>query len=212
MAHTARSPTRRAAGRSAATDLREVFRRRTGALIERLTAQASEETLAAALEAASDFGGLVRMLSDMAPIALSADTIDPMAEAIARGAVAKQELLTDAGGAWSSSQVAQHLGISRQAVDKRRKKQQLLALRAGNGDYLYPGCQFTDDGVVPRLDRFLRAFPASGEWTRLNVLLAPAEEIGGISPLDALRNGDSESAATVAAMFGEQGGPVEIPD
>ena len=207
MARTARLPIRRGGRRAKATDLREVFRRRTEALIERLTEQASDETIAAALEAPSDFGGLARMLSDMAPFGIAADTVDPMAEAIARGAVAKQELLADAGGAWSSTEVARHLGISRQAVDKRRKAGKLLALQSGRGDYLYPLCQFTDRGVLPGIDRFLTAFPPSSGWTLLDLLLTPAEEIGDRTPLDALRRGDADAAARVASTFGEQGGP-----
>lgn len=212
MARTAHSPVPRGERRAKAIDLRKVFLRRTEALIERLAEQASDETIAAALEAPSDFGGLARMLSDMAPFGIAAETVDPMAEAIARGAVAKQELLADAGGAWSSTEVARHLGISRQAVDKRRRKRQLLAVLAGAGTYLYPVCQFTENGVLPGLDRYLGAFSTGGGWTGLDVLLAPAEEIGGISPLDALRQGDVKSAAVAAAMFGEQGGPVKVED
>lgn len=43
-----------------------------------------------------------------------------LAEALARGAEAKEALLRWAGGAWTVDEVAAHLGISRQAVNKRR--------------------------------------------------------------------------------------------
>ena len=207
MAHTAHSPARRAAGRPAATDLRKVFRRRTEALIERLAAQAPEEALAAALEAPSDVGGLARLLSDLATLGMGVESIDPFAEAIARSVEAKQELLREAGGGWGSTRVATHLGLTRQAVDKRRKAGTLLALQSGRGDYLYPVCQFTEHGVLPGIDRFLAACPPSGGWTRLDLLLTPAEEIGNRSPLEALHGGEVEAAARVAAMFGELGGP-----
>lgn len=207
MAHTAHSPARRAAGRPAATDLRKVFRRRTEALIERLTAQASDEALAAALEAPSDVGGLARLLSDLATLGMEVESIDPFAEAIARGVEAKQELLREAGGGWSSTEVARHLGMTRQGVDKRRKAGKLLALQSGRGDYLYPVCQFTEQGMLPGIDQFLAACPPSGGWTRLDLLLTPAEEIGGRSPLEALRLGDAKAAARAASMFGELGGP-----
>jgi hypothetical protein len=184
-----------------------VFRRRTEALIERLAAQASDEVLAAALEAPSDVGGLARLLSDLAPLGMRVETIDPFAEAIARSVEAKQELLREAGGGWSSTRVGTHLGVTRQAVDKRRKAGKLLALQSGRGDFLYPVCQFTEHGVLPGIDRFLAACPPSGGWTRLDLLLTPAEEIGDRAPLQALRDGDAAAAMRAAEMFGEQGGP-----
>jgi hypothetical protein len=150
---------------------------------------------------------LARLLSDLATLGMEVESIDPFAEAIARGVEAKQELLREAGGGWSSTRVATHLGMTRQAVDKRRKAGKLLALQSGRGDYLYPLCQFTGDGVLPGIDRFLAACPPSGGWTRLDLLLAPAEEIGNHSPLEALRRGDVEAAVLAASMFGEQGGP-----
>lgn len=204
---TARSRTRRAASRPQEPDLRAIFRRRTEALIDRIAGQASDESIAAALEAPSDVGGLARLLSDMAPLGVELERIDPFAEAIARGAEAKQELLRDAGGSWSSTRVAAHLGMTRQGVDKRRRAGKLLALQSGQADYLYPLCQFTDDGVLAGIDRFLAACPPSGGWTRLDLLLTPAEEIGGVSPLDALRRGDVAAAVRAAATFGELGGP-----
>lgn len=191
------------------TELRGVFRRRAEALVQRLSEQASDESLAAALEAPSDFGGLARLLSDTAALGVSLETVDPLAEAVARGAEVKQELLRDAGGGWSSPRVAEHLGITRQAVDKRRRAGRLLAVQTGQGDWLYPVCQFSEEGVLPGLDRFLAAFQAGGPWMRLSILLTPAEEIGGISQLDALRRGEVDAAVRVAATFGEQGGPAE---
>lgn len=189
------------------TELRSVFRRRVEALVDRLSERAPDESLAAALEAPSDFGGLARLLSDTAALGVSLETVDPLAEAIARGAEIKQELLRDAGGGWSSPRVAELLGITRQAVDKRRRAGKLLALQSGQGGYVYPVCQFADGEVLPGLDQFLAAFSAGGPWVRLSVLLAPADEIGGISPLDALRRGDIQAAVLAASVHGEQGGP-----
>jgi hypothetical protein len=200
------NPPRTGAGRRA-IDLRVLFRKRAEALVHRLTEQATDEDLAAALEAPSDFGSVARLLSDAAAVGVSLDTVDPLAEAVARGAEIKQDLLAAAGGGWSSARVARHLGITRQAVDKRRRNRKLLAVQAGHGGYVYPVCQFDADGVIAGLDRFLGAFGTGSGWTWLDVLLAPAEEIGGISPLEALRGGNADAAAQAAAMYGEQGGP-----
>jgi hypothetical protein len=189
--------------------LRAVFLRRAEALIERISESASEETLAAALEAPSDFGGLARLLSDTAALGIALESVDPLAEAIARGAEIKQELLREADGAWTSPQVGKHLGVTRQAVDKRRRGGKLLAVQSGRGDWAYPVCQFTEEGVLAGLDRFLAAFRVDAVWTKLSVLLAPAAEVGGVSPLDALRRGDADAAVRVAEAYGEQGGPGE---
>ncbi|HET7233917.1 MAG TPA: hypothetical protein VFJ16_28155 [Longimicrobium sp.] len=196
---------RRSRGGKDPLDLRSIFRKRTEALVQRLSEQASEDALAAALAAPSDFGGLARLLSETAALGVALDTVDPLAEAVARGVESKQALLRDAGGGWSAARAAAHLGITRQAVDKRRRAGKLLALQSGTGDHLYPVCQFTEHGVLGGIDRVLAAFPPSGGWTRLDVLLTPAEEIGGISPLEALRHGDVDAAILAASMFGEQG-------
>jgi len=164
MPNPAKFPRRRS-GAKAPVDIRSVFRKRTVALVERLSEQASDGTLAAALEAPTDVGGLARLLSDLATLGMEVQGIDPFAEAIARGVEAKQALLREAGGGWSSTRVAAHLGMTRQGVDKRRKAWKLLALQTGQGDYLYPVCQFTEHGVLPGIDRFLAGCPPSGGWT-----------------------------------------------
>src|SRR5476651_1731952 len=46
---------------------------------------------------------------------------DPLAKARLRGALAQREILAGDGGALSAAEVAKEVGISRQAVDKRRK-------------------------------------------------------------------------------------------
>ena len=186
-------------------DVRAVFSTRTHALVERLASQVSDETLAAALASPTDIGGLARLLSDAVALEVDLERIDPMAEAVARGVDAKEQLLREAGGGMGSVVAAKHLGITRQGVEKRRRAGKLLALQTGGGNYLYPLCQFTEDGVVPGLDRFLGALPPSGGWTRLDALLTPAEEIGGRSPLQALREGDVDAAVLAASMFAEQG-------
>jgi len=65
---------------------------------------------------------------------------------MARGAAIKQELLASGGGGLTSSQVSSVLGITRQAVDKRRIRHALLAVPNGSGEYVYPACQFSATG------------------------------------------------------------------
>lgn len=45
-----------------------------------------------------------------------------------------------------------------QAVDTRRSRRALLAVPNGCGDFVYPACQFTPDGVIPGLEEVVRRF------------------------------------------------------
>jgi hypothetical protein len=130
--------------------------------------------------------------------------MDPLVEALARGAAVKRELLTSAGGGLTSSQVAGALGITRQGVDKRRLRRALLAVPNGSGEHVYPACQFTPDGVIPGLEAVLRAFRIRSPWTQLSVLIASAPALGGQTLIQALKSGAIERAVAIATSFGEQ--------
>jgi hypothetical protein len=161
-------------------------------MLERLSSAALLDALQAALSSATDVGGVASLLSDVAPLGLDLSSVDPFAEAMARGVAVKREVLERAGGGLTSSQVARALGITG-------------AVPAGSGEYLYPACQFTGQGVVPRLERVLRAFPIESPWTQLSVLIEPAPALGGRTVLEALQAGDVSKALDVVAGFGEQG-------
>src|SRR5882672_11909589 len=115
----------------------------------------------------------------------------------------KKELLKRAGGTWNVNQVAKALDISRQAVDKRRDRGALLAVPSGQGDYLYPRCQFTADGVIPELDTVLRSFRVHSPWTQLSALLAPAATLDGEQVLKALKKGNVEGAVSAVSSIGD---------
>jgi hypothetical protein len=173
-------------------------------MLERVSSTASSEALESALSSPTDVGGLASLLSDLAPLGVDLAAVDAFVEAMARGAAIKRELLTSGGGGLTSSQVASALGITRQAVDKRRGRRALLAVPNGSGEYLYPACQFTSDGVIAGLEEVLRAFRIQSPWTHLSVLLAPAPALGGKTILDALKSGAVETPVAVARSFGEQ--------
>jgi hypothetical protein len=185
--------------------LAQTFLKRSVKMLERVSSVASSETLKAALAAPTDVGGVASLLSDLAPLGLDLSDVDPFVEAVAHGAAVKRELLESAGGALTSSQVASALGITRQAVDKRRGRRALLAVPTGSGDHLYPACQFTSEGVVPGMAEVLQAFRIQSPWTQLSVLLSPAPALDNKTILDALRQGETGKAAGIAASFGEQG-------
>jgi hypothetical protein len=198
-----RSKTKRQGG-SPHNALAQAFLKRSVKMLERVSSSASSEALESALSAPTDIGGVATLLSDLAPLAMEVPTLDPFVEAMARGAAIKQELLTTAGGGLTSSQVARALGITRQAVDKRRVRHGLLAVPSGSGEYVYPACQFSPDGLIPGIEEVLRAFQVRSPWTQLSVLLAPAPSLSGKTIIEALKSGAIEKAVSVAASFGEQ--------
>ena len=184
--------------------LAQAFLKRSVKMLERISSAASSEALKSALSSATDVGGVASLLSDLAPLSVDLSAVDPFMEAMARGAAIKQELLVSGGGGLTSGQVARALGITRQAVDKRRNRRALLAVPNGSGEYVYPVCQFTPDGVIPGLEEVLRAFQVRNPWTQLSVLLASAPALGGKTILEVLKSGLIEKAIAIVASFGEQ--------
>ncbi|HVG43141.1 MAG TPA: hypothetical protein VM890_00370 [Longimicrobium sp.] len=157
-----------------------------------------------ALAATDEVGGLAGILASVGPI--DPPLRDPLASARARGAAMKSDLLVRAGGALAAGEVAAVMGVTPAAVHARRQRGTLLAVRQANGEFLYPACQFGDDGALPGLGQVLAAFTVEGEWTRLSVLLSPAPDLAGATPLDALREGDVAGAVEAVSSYGEHGG------
>ena len=93
------------------------------------------------------------------------------------------------------------LRVSRQAVDKRRKVSKLIAVPAGE-DYVYPACQFTDQGVVTGLDKALGMMPIQDPWMRLEWLLTEDDVLKGQSPLAALKGSSVREVVELAAGHG----------
>jgi len=176
-------------GRGESEIVRDAFRRRARHAIDRIAASASVETLADALTAPTDFGAIARALGDALTLGPASD-LDPLADALARGATERERLIVAAGGLLSAGEVGRNLGgITRQAVDKRRRANQLLGVRIG-GDWRYPAVQFeADGGVPPGLPTLLAAMAKAGPWATLDFLLAEDDALGGLSPMAALHLG-----------------------
>jgi hypothetical protein len=83
-------------------------------------------------------------------------------------------------------QVAELLGITRQAVDKRRREGKLIAVPIGS-DFRYPVAQFTDGEVVSGLRDVLAAVGLQGPWGTLDFLITPDVELEGETPLGWLK-------------------------
>src|SRR5438552_607377 len=95
--------------------LAQTFLKRSTKMLERVSSAASAEALKTALSSPTDVGGVVSLLSDLAPLGIDLSAVDPFVEAMARGAAVKQELLVSGGGGLTSSQVSRfrHYAASR---------------------------------------------------------------------------------------------------
>jgi hypothetical protein len=132
---------------------------------------------------------------------------DPLAPARLRGLKAQKALLQAEGGVMGVAEVAQRLGISRQAVSKRRGEGALLAINLGARRDLYPAWQFTRSGVLPGLREVLAALGDADPWAVMGFFLSGNARLKGERPLDRLCRKDVAPVLKAASAFGEHGSP-----
>ncbi|KGD94053.1 MULTISPECIES: helix-turn-helix domain-containing protein [Rhizobium/Agrobacterium group] len=184
--------------------IQAAFLRRAMSALERISANVSAKDLADALAAPTDAGSLAQLLSHSEMVGSAVTDLDPLVPALARNVEHRQQLLARAGGAVSADEAGRILGISRQAVDKRRRTGALLAVREGS-DWRYPACQFDQGETVAGIADVVRGFSAAGPWIALDFLLAPDAVLGGRTPLAALRAGERDAVARLVRAEGSDG-------
>jgi hypothetical protein len=101
--------------------------------------------------------------------------------------------------------VATHLGLTRQAVDKRRRANKLVGLAVGRHGYRYPLWQFGRSGTVRGLEDVLAVLSRHDPWSQVIFMLSPSDRLDGAIPLDTLLDGQIEEVRNAAALFGEHG-------
>jgi hypothetical protein len=168
--------------------VRAAFQRRSLDALNRIAIEAPTESLVEALVAPTDVGALARILSDGEAIGPAVLLLDPLAPLLARNAEHRLELLERCGATLTAEQAGKLIGISRQAIDKRRRSGALIGLRQG-GSWHYPRCQFDEQRheVIAGLPRLMEAMPKSSPWVLLDFLLAPDQTLDGRTPLEVLR-------------------------
>lgn len=127
---------------------------------------------------------------------------DPLAPARIRGMRLREHLLQSEGGVASSTEMARRLGMTRQGVDKRRRKGTLIAVKLGKRGYQYPVWQADVDG----LDVVLAAMPDIGPWGQWAYMLSAEGLLDDETPLAVLRRGEIERVLDAVEMIGEQVG------
>jgi hypothetical protein len=165
------------------------FLRRAMSALERIAATTPSKALTAALGAPTGAGTLAQILSHPEFIGEAVSNLDPMVPALARNVEHRNQLLLRAGGVLSAEEAGKIAGITRQAIDKRRRGNAILGVREGS-DWKYPACQFRDGEVLPGIAEVVRGLADQGPWATLDFLLARDSALGGRSPLEALRQGD----------------------
>jgi hypothetical protein len=171
-------------------------------LLLTLSVPSAVEPEAKNLESGFDF--LLSSLSKPETLAHIVSATDPLLPARLRGLAVKKELLTTGGTPWTSSQVAEYLGISRQAVDKRRREGKLLGLSLGKRGYRYPVWQFTDGETLAGLEQVLTQLSEYDSWTQLMFLLTGDVRLEGKTPLQCLQQGNLEAVVSSASSYGQQ--------
>ena len=157
--------------------------------------------LSSALSAANATTGAAKISALLSEHLAATAPVRHLTQAWLESAKRKRELLDESGGGLTAQQVAEARDISRQAVERARREDRLLAVPIGAGNWRFPAIQFGDGGMpLPGLDKVLAAFRVKDSWMRLSELLAPDPELGNRSILSILREeGEAAVPAAVAA-------------
>ncbi len=157
-----------------------------------------QQDKAKALAAPNDFWTLMETLA-LAPVKES-----PELRVRLRGAIARRELLEQDGGVLSPANVAELLGISRQAVGQRRSAGKLLGIE-GNRGYVYPAWQFEGNDLLRGFAEILEMLADDDPWQQVVFFLSKDDAIGNRRPIDLLRQGKLDLVRRAARMHGEHG-------
>lgn len=184
--------------------VRLVFARRALRGIGHLAADATTEAIAAATGSSTDTEVVVRALEQPEALARLTET-DPLAGAKVRGLRARERLLRAEGGTWDTPQVAEHLHLTRQGVNRRRQAGTLLAVDVGRRGYRYPAWQFVRGGTLRGLEKVLESLRPHDAWMQMSFMLTPNARLDGEIPLAALKAGQIDEVRVAAEAFGEHG-------
>lgn len=172
--------------------------------VSKAIANAPIQALADVASAPTDVEVVVRALQQPDAIeTLQAD--DPLGPARLRGLRERERLLTLEGGTLPVDEVARHLKITRQAVNKRRQQGTLVGLDAGRHGYRYPAWQFVREGTIPDLEAVLAALEKHDAWMQHIFMVSPNTRLNDRTPLEELREGRLDDVLKAARTLGEHG-------
>jgi hypothetical protein len=181
-----------------------VFFSRAFNALSSITNELSSQSVEELTASPTDFELLVNALS-AASIAAESSDGDPLIRAKLRGIEHRKRIIEKLGGSLSVEQVSELIGISRQAVDKRRSQNQLIGLTQGKRGYAYPAFQFEDGKTLDGLKEVLDALSGHDPWMQSIFFANGNDRLNHRTPLDALRQGETEAVVRAAEAYGEQG-------
>jgi hypothetical protein len=181
-----------------------VFFSRAFNALSSITNELSSQSVEELTASPTDFELLVNAVSATSTAAASTDG-DPLIRAKLRGIEHRKRILEKLGGTLSAEQVSELIGISRQAVDRRRSQNQLIGLTQGKRGYAYPAFQFEDGKTLDGLKEVLAALSGHDPWMQSIFFANGNDRLNGRTPLDAIRQGKTEAVVRAAEAYGEQG-------
>jgi hypothetical protein len=164
----------------------------------------SEESLVNAAAAPDNFHAMLRAMGSPELLA-QMQASDPLAKAFVDGLDARVRMIDQNGGVFKTERVAEYLGISPQAVNKRRASLQLLGLTFRRRGIVFPAWQFDQQGTVPGLHEVLLALAEHDEWMQNLFFVSPNTRLGGRRPVDLLRDQKVSEVIEAAKDLGEHG-------
>ncbi len=171
-------------------------------------AERVENVLVEAMEQVSPSVSAVEVFSEVVKNAAErildsnvSSSLNPETEAL----IARMNVQRAEGGALSSNEIAKVLGLSRQAVDERRRRRKLVAWRMTDGKWRYPVWQFGAGGTLPGIVECLAALEYDDQASIMDFFLLKSEMLDGMRPLDMIRIGNMDKAIEAAKSFGVYG-------
>ena len=130
-----------------------------------------------------------------------------LANAIARGLSARQQLIADEGGSLSADEAAKEIGLSKTAILNRYHHGNIIGWREERQNAVrFPVWQFSEHHVIPGIEKTLRILNTEGridDMGRMLFFLQKNRRLNDKRPLDYLRENKLEPVLVAAQAYAE---------
>lgn len=163
-------------------------------VVNQLVSSVSHAAVTQALAAPSHISALGVLLDTWIQEHSEIVAFDPAAAHHVRLARAREDLLKRAGGTCSTSEAADLLGTTAEAVRKRLQRGTLLSYRTASGEHRLPMAQFSSGETLEGLQEVLQAMHVEDPWMRIQLFLD--EDV-----LGALKDGRVDDAVRAVRTY-----------